>query len=214
MAPRAGRTQPAARKGRPTANDARRKRAQVLAVASDQFSELGYRAVTMRGVAARARVSTRTLYNCYADKLSLFTACLDFRSPAFPTPDPAPGEGPDQVLQRYAAAIVRELLLDSSLRLIMLVYSEGREFPELLRAAEARENRVLVQPLAVYLREVGLEHDGGEERSKLFIAMALSQWQGRRSYRRPLPREVDVVGHATLVARTFLRGIGPVDDAA
>jgi len=186
----------------------------VETIASEQFSDLGYRAVTMRGVADAAQVSTRTLYNRYADKLSLFTACLDFESQAFPVPDPAPAERPDLVLLRYAAAIVRALSTRSSLRLGMLVYRDGMEFPELLRAAEAHENRVLIQPLAAYLRQVGLERKSSDENAKLFLAMALAQWQRQGSYRRPPPGENDVQRHAALVVRTFLRGIGSPDGRA
>jgi len=211
---RANRTLTATRKGRPTADDARRKMAQIVATASEQFSELGYRAVTMRGVAEKAKVSTRTLYNHYADKLSLFTACLDFESHAFPTPDSAPVESPDHVLRRYAAAIVRALSSHSSLRMGMQIYREGLDFPELLRAAEVHENRVLIQPLAAYLRGVGLESEGSDERTKLFLAMALSQWSRRGSYRRPPPQEEAVVRHAALVVKTFLNGAPPLDGKA
>ena len=63
--------------GRPSLEDSRRKMAQVQAVAGRLFSERGYRSVTMRDVADAAQVSTRTLYKRYADKLSLFIACLD-----------------------------------------------------------------------------------------------------------------------------------------
>jgi AcrR family transcriptional regulator len=201
-----------ARKGRPTALDARKKLAQVVAVASEQFSALGYRAVTMRGVAHEAHVSTRTLYNRYADKLSLFTACLDFESQKFPVLAPTSGENPDEVLEQYAADIVRALSTHSNLRLSMLIYRDGLEFKELLRAAEAHEDRLLIQPLASYLRQIGLEQEGSDELAKLFIAMALSQWQRRGSYRRPPPGEEDIVRHAANVVRTFLYGAKALGD--
>jgi AcrR family transcriptional regulator len=207
----ATRTPRTARKGRPTADDARKKMAHVVAVASQQFSELGYRAVTMRGVAEKARVSTRTLYNRYADKLSLFTACLDFKSDVFPVPDPAPGESPDRVLERYAAAIVRALSSHGSLRMGLMVYRDGLEFPEILRAAEAHENRRLIQPLSAYLRQAGLQPEPGDERAKLFLAMALAQWRRQGSYRHPPPQEPEIVRHAAFVVRTFLEGVRALD---
>jgi len=206
---RATRTVSVARKGRPAAEDARKKVAKVLAVATNEFSELGYRAVTMRGVAEKARVSTRTLYNRYADKLSLYTACLDFGAQAFPQPAPAPGESPDAVLQRYAVEIVQALSSASSLRLSMLIYREGSDFPELLRAGEEHEDRFLLQPLASYLRHLDIESEGSDERAKLFISMALSEWQRRIAYRRRTPKEDDVNHHAAFVVKIFLHGADP-----
>jgi len=203
---RATRTGSVTRKGRPTADDARRKMAQVLAVATEQFGQMGYRAVTMRGVAEKAQVSTRTLYNRYADKLSLFTACLDFESQAFPLPAALPGETVEAVLERYAVGIVRALSSDSSKRLGMLVYRDSLEFPELLRAAEVHEDRLLIQPLATYLRTIGLESEDSDERAKLFLAMALAQWHRRGTYRRPPPQKDQVIRHASLVVKTFLYG--------
>jgi len=195
-----------ARKGRPTADDARQKLATVLAVARDQFAQLGYRAVTIRGVAQEADVSTRTLYNWYADKLSLFTACLDFGAEAFPKPDPVSAKSIDDVLKHFAAEVVRVLSVDSSVRLGMLVYREGAEFPELLRAAESNQDRHLVQPLAAYLRKIGIESAGRDDRAKLFINMALSEWQRRIAFRRQLPRDDEIDEHAALVVETFLYG--------
>ena len=72
------------RAGRPTLEQSRNKLANTLMVARELFCKLGYRAVSMRLVAERAQISTRTLYNRYADKLSLFRACLDIGATRFP----------------------------------------------------------------------------------------------------------------------------------
>ena len=193
--------------GRPTAENARHKLAQLLSVAREQFIHLGYRAVTMRGVAEGAQVSTRTLYNRYADKLSLFTACLELGAgAAFPALTASPRADVREVLVEYAGSIVRALSTDSSLRLSMLVYREGGDFPELLRAAEANQERHLVRPLAAYLRKAGLESRDCEERAKLFLALALSEWQRRVTFRRPLPTQDEVASHAELAVSVFLDG--------
>jgi len=195
--------------GRPRAEEAQQKLALLLSVAREQFIQLGYRAVTMRGVAERAQVSTRTLYNRYADKLSLFTACLDFGAEtAFPHLNPAPRAAVREVLVDYAGSIVRALSVDASLRLRMLIYREGGDFPEMLRAAEANQERYLVHPLAIYLREVGLERRDSDERTKLFLALAISEWQRRVTFRRPLPSSDEIARHAQLVVSIFLDGAG------
>lgn len=200
----------AMRRGRPTADDARRKLAQVIAVASEQFSALGYRAVTMRDVAEKAHVSTRTLYNRYADKLSLFVACLDFGAATFPTVNVPPQPDLERILRQHAAAIARVLSLKSSVRLGMLVYREGGEFPELVRAADDTQNRHLVQPLAAYFRETGLAAGSAEELAKLFITMALSEWQRRVTFNRPLQTDEEIDRHAALVVDVFLHGVRTV----
>jgi TetR/AcrR family transcriptional repressor of mexJK operon len=195
------------RRGRPTAEDAHRKLAQVITVASEQFSALGYRAVTMRGVAEKAQVSTRTLYDRYADKLSLFVACLDFGAAVFPQLNAPPKADLHHVLQEHAAAIVRALSKESSLRLGLLVYREGGDFPELVRAAEANQDRYLVQPLADYFRGVGLASQGAQEVAKVFIIMALSEWQRSVTFRRPLLTGEDIDRHAAFIVSLFLNGV-------
>lgn len=202
----------AERRGRPTAEASRQKLADVITVARDLFCELGYRAVTMREVAERARVSTRTLYNRHADKLSLFAACLDVGATAFPRIAPGPGETVEHILTRHAAEIVRVLSIDTSVRLGMLVYREGADFPDMLRAAEANQHRHLVLPLAHYLQETGLEAPGAERSASLFIAMALSEWQRCVTFRDPLPGDAEIDRHAAFVARTFLHGVAPDRD--
>lgn len=193
--------------GRPSAADARQKLALVLSVAREQFVQLGYRAVTMRGVAEGAQVSTRTLYNRYADKLSLFAACLELGAEAaFPHLTPSPHADVREVLVEHAGSIVRALSADASLRLSMLIYREGGDFPELLRAAEANQERHLVRPLAIYLRKAGLERRGCDERAKLFLALSLSEWQRRVAFRRPLPNSDEIARHAQLVVAIFLDG--------
>jgi len=200
-------TPAATKKGRPTAEDSQHKLARVVSVAREQFSLVGYRAVTMRGVAEGAQVSTRTLYNRYADKLSLFAACLEVGAEAaFPHLEHSSRTDVRKVLEEHANAVVRVLSEDSTLRLSMLVYREGGEFPEVVRAAEANQERHLVRPLASYLRKVGLESRGGSERAKLFLAMAISEWQRRVTFHRPLPSAEERVRHAQLVVSVFLEG--------
>ena len=194
-----------AKGGRPTTDESRRKLAGVLAIARAQFCLLGYRAVTMRMVAEKAGVSTRTLYDNHADKLSLFAACLEVGADAFPKIEHVPG-APDAILLEYAISLVKVLSTDSSLRLGLLVYREGSEFPELVRAAEANQEAHLVKPLAAYLKHAGLTKGDDHEMANLFLLMALSDWQRRLSFLHPMPELRDIESHARLVVRLFLDG--------
>lgn len=194
------------RKGRPSAGESIRKLENLLEVARQQFSRHGYRAVTMRGVAEAADVSTRTLYNRYADKLALFRACIDAGAAAFPAPQMDLAAKPRDTLYRFAVDIVRQLSTETSMSLGILVFREGQDFPELLQAAEANQDAYLVQPLADYLRRHGLEQEGSSDRAKLFIAMAISEFQRRTTFGRPLQSRQELEDHARLATALFLGG--------
>jgi AcrR family transcriptional regulator len=196
------------RRGRPTAENSRLKTAHLMEVARDLFAFQGYRAVTMRKVAEMAGVSTRTLYDRFADKLSLFQASLDFGSMEFPRIAYDPAVPPDVALREFAALLVRMLSTDSSLRMSRVVTREGNEFPELIDSANAVQHKYLLVPLSAYMCEVGLAQDGsdGEPLAKLFIALALADWQRRFSFLQPLPTGAEVERHAQLATQLFLKG--------
>jgi len=199
-------TATATRKGRPSPEDSRQKLADVMAAAREEFIRRGYRGVTMRGVAERACVSTRTLYNHYPDKLSLFAACLDFGATAFPRIEVEVSTSPADALHRYAVSLIRMLSEHSSLTLGMLVYREGQDFPELVAAAEANQDRHIVAPLAAYLSAVGLAEGDARERARLFNLMALSEWQRSVLFGHPMPQGTAIERHADLVVHLFLHG--------
>jgi len=195
------------RMGRPTEAEARIKKDQLLGVAQELFVRLGYSAVSMRQVAEKAEVSTRTLYNHYADKASLFAACLDFGAAGFPDLQISGGADLRTALRDYAAKLVRTLSQDGSFQLGMLIYREGGDFPELLRASEANYERYLVGPLARSLLAAGLPASRAEQSARLFIIMALSEWQRRVIYQRPALTDSEIDRHARFAVDVFLDGV-------
>ncbi|AZI34910.1 putative TetR family transcriptional regulator [Caenibius tardaugens NBRC 16725] len=197
------------RRGRPTAEDSRQKTEQLLEVARDMFAQVGYRAVTMRRVAEVAQVSTRTLYDRFSDKLRLFDACMDFSSLAFPRIVYDPAVPIDACLRDFAASLVRMLSSDSSVRMALMVSREGAEFPELVRTADMTQQKHLMLPLATFLREAGLAGNDrdGLARAKLFVALALAEWQRCYTFLHPLPHGGEVESHAELIVDLFLHGI-------
>lgn len=196
--------------GRPTADTARQKAENIIAAASASFCRHGYRAVTMRQIAAEAQVSTRTLYNRYADKFSLFVACLEAGSASFPVLDMDPGADPAITLRNFAVAVVKMLSSETSESLGILVIREGTEFPELMAAAEQNQNTFLVQPMASFLRLHALDQGESEETAKILLAMMLSAWQRRVSFHKPKATEAELEDHASRVIRLFFSGVaGP-----
>lgn len=197
---------PVYKMGRPTADASRQKFANILDVAREEFALLGYRVAKMSNIAEKAGVSTRTLYSRYSDKLGLFISCLDSGASDFPVIEPIAGVPPREILRRFGVALVRALSTDSSLRFSTLVYREGREFPDLLRASEANQEQYIEAPLVNYMRQAGLFGDEVNERARLFIAMALAQWQLCVMYMRPLPTDAEITHHIDIAVRIFFDG--------
>jgi hypothetical protein len=89
----------------------------------------------------------------------------------------------------------------------MLIYREGGDFPELLRASEANYERYLVGPLARSLLAAGLPAGRAEQSARLFIMMALSEWQRRVIYQRPALTDSEIDRHARFAVDVFLDGV-------
>jgi TetR/AcrR family transcriptional repressor of mexJK operon len=62
--------------GRPRAGDVKKLNGNILAAAGELFLQHGFDAASMDAIAARARISKRTLYSRYTDKSSLFNAVI------------------------------------------------------------------------------------------------------------------------------------------
>jgi len=69
-------TRGAVRSGRPSKADALRLREHILSAATELFLAEGYGTTSMEAVAARARISKRTLYDRFEDKAALFAATV------------------------------------------------------------------------------------------------------------------------------------------
>jgi AcrR family transcriptional regulator len=62
--------------GRPRAGDIKKLNGNILAAAGELFLQHGFDATSMDAIAARGRISKRTLYSRYPDKSSLFNAVI------------------------------------------------------------------------------------------------------------------------------------------
>ena len=74
--PIAGRRNGNGHGGRPRAGDIKKLNGNILAAAGELFLQHGFDATSMDAIAARGRISKRTLYSRYADKSSLFNAVI------------------------------------------------------------------------------------------------------------------------------------------
>jgi len=182
---------------------------QILTVASEQFSRRGYRAVTMREVAEKADVAIRTLYKHYADKESLFQACMDANSYVFSIPEVVSTENIQEQLMDFAFAFFIRLSNEKSSQAFLSVLRAGGEFPEIRRAAKHQTNTYILQPLAKILRAAGLEHARSTKRAALFLMMLSSEWADRLMFGEPAMNTKEIEKHVELVVTVFLNGVLP-----
>lgn len=180
--------------------------AEVLKVARQEFVRHGYRATTLENIAAAAGVSKRSLYLWHQDKAALFLACVQEGAERFPMLEIQPGASVKETLRDYAVGLIRELSSEFSFGMGLLLLREGREFPELLSAASHSFVQDLIEPLARYLRQHGLEEDASTDRAVLLISMILTEVHMSMLVGAPLPDEARTEAYADMVVEVFLKG--------
>ncbi|GLV27089.1 TetR/AcrR family transcriptional regulator [Sphingobium sp. Cam5-1] len=195
------------RAGRPTAEVAEQKRLNLILIAVEEFARAGFHAASLRDIAEKAQVSSRTLYNHFPDKLALFAACLEY-SGAQLQPDVPDLKGDLHTrLVTYATEMQRQLSSTRSMRISRLIYREGGEFDELRKIARHQFERFQVSPVAAMLEKEGASAAESRSFATQFVAMALGEWQRRLLFGGPPLRLSEMAAHARLVTGLFLNGI-------
>lgn len=194
--------------GRPSAAQAALKRRAILEAAQEEFVQSGFRGASMRRIAQRAQVSTRTLYNHYADKLALFGACLEFGSEAIELDLTETSGTLRERLLAHATSLQLAMGSDSAIKVARLLYREGLEFEELRDMARQQFIDHQVQPVARILAHCMEAPGDSEELASHFVALVLAKWQRTVIFNDPLPGEEAVDQHASAVTDLFISGIG------
>ena len=195
------------RAGRPTAEAAEQKRMNLILVAVEEFARAGFHAASLRDIAEKAQVSSRTLYNHFPDKLALFAACLEY-SGAQLQPDVPDLKGDLHTrLVTYATEMQRQLSSTRSMRIARLIYREGGEFDELRKIARHQFERYQVSPVAAMLKKEGASVAESRSFATQFVAMAFGEWQRRLLFGGPPLTLSEMAAHARLVTGLFLNGI-------
>ncbi|HEX3712570.1 MAG TPA: TetR/AcrR family transcriptional regulator [Trebonia sp.] len=140
---------PALRKrGRPTADERRRRETEILTAALGVFLECGYGASTVDELAAAAQVTKRTLYAYYGDKAGLFAAMVRDLA-AVISLDAASDR---DTLETLSARIVSRVHSDELVSLHQLVIGESTRFPELAVILHTNGDARHIARLAGHLR--------------------------------------------------------------
>ncbi|MCP1471476.1 AcrR family transcriptional regulator [Sphingobium sp. OAS761] len=197
------------RAGRPTPEEAEQKRQGLIVTALEEFARVGFHGASLRDIAEKANISSRTLYNYYPDKLALFEACLEFSGreiqPVLPDLDVGLHEG----LVRYAIAMQRQLFAAQAMRIAALIYREGGGFDELRQIARIQFERHQVTPVAHILDSHGIVKERCHILATQFVAMAFGEWQRRLLFGEDAMTDEQMADHAELVTAIFLKGIDP-----
>jgi TetR/AcrR family transcriptional regulator, mexJK operon transcriptional repressor len=130
----------AVRSGRPSKADAERLRERILSAATELFLAEGYGSTSIEAVAARARISKRTLYDRFEDKAALFAAAVHGVIAHIRPPPEVPlieGAALPDMLRRLAQFILSAALAPQALALYRLVHAEAARFPQLARAVQS-----------------------------------------------------------------------------
>ncbi len=190
------------------------KRAQILEGAVETFQELGFAGTSMDRVAARAKVSKRTVYNHFESKEVLFRAILDHMTEAVQLAlqiEYEPGKPIAEQLHAVGWAEGRLLTDPQFMRMARMVVGETMRDPVL--AAQMNER---MQHKAVFGRFMAAAHAGGDLRAP-DPTLAAEQFIGLIKSRAfwpvvfsgvPVDRAAmeDIVRDAI---RLFLKGYGP-----
>jgi AcrR family transcriptional regulator len=112
------------------------RRAAILEVAREVFTEEGYAATSMSSIAARLGGSKATLYKYFPSKEDLFSACLEdlIVSTADEMLPPAPNSDDlEKTLAGFCRKVTTAMVSPPLLALFRLVVAESPRFPELGR---------------------------------------------------------------------------------
>ena len=140
---------PALRKrGRPTADERRRREGEILDAALGVFLRTGYGGSTVDELAAAAQVTKRTIYAYYGDKAEVFAAMVRYLAAAVSL-DAARDH---DTLETLAARIVVRVHSDELVGLHQLVIAESTRFPELALVLHANGDARHVARLAEHIR--------------------------------------------------------------
>jgi len=113
--------------------DASATQRALVRAARRRFATEGYRATTVRQIAADAGVNVALISRYFSSKEGLFEACMARTSDELDTQSSAHSFGIDHVIERLLAHVVNAPDADDPLQLLLLLRSSGDENADLIR---------------------------------------------------------------------------------
>ena len=165
--------------GRPTAVELERRKAMVMAVATDLFVGRGFAATSLVDIARGAGVATRTLYEHFGDKEAIFRDVIIAREAgvALQPPTVEVGDTMFSALQRAGQYAYQLTYREQSIGLMRLMIAERNRFPDFIHSAVSSIFTRFHHNIAKVfegLQSVGLNPAGDHARSaELFADLVL-----------------------------------------
>jgi AcrR family transcriptional regulator len=132
------------------------KRHQIVSGARQVFIELGFERASVGLIADRAGVSKATLYNHFADKATLFTACLEEECAearaSVATILEAPSGDLEGDLFAIGERILRMLISPTTMALHRVIVAEAHRFPEVGQHLYEMISRYTGEVLGAYMK--------------------------------------------------------------
>lgn len=207
--------------GRPTREEAARREALIVEVATRLFMERGFDGTSIDAVAEAAGVSKPTLYARYRDKRALFEAVLEERIREWLAPLSAAAEvqamqaelkNGEAVLDDLSRTLLARSQAPGAAALTRCVAAQALQFPELARLAYEegwlRGVRAVARLLDVLTAQGQIEVDDSEIAADLFLNLVI----GRSSKQALYGIEVDPVAQEKrrrAAVALFLAGVRP-----
>lgn len=201
-------------RGRPKVMSDEAQSAIILQKARELFQESGYARTTMDEVAARCRISKRTLYRLFPSKTELFAAIIDAHRETMLA---LPGDYEKMSLQDALEAIFRIDISEEADReriaLLRFVMVESRHYPELHDLARQRggeRSRALLGEWFDKQRQLGrIDVDDAMSAGKILMDMIF----GAIVFKTPGDLELgggdDRKSYLRRCIRIFLNGVRP-----
>lgn len=178
----------------------------MLEAALEEFSRHGYHGASIRAIAERAGLSTRTLYNRYADKIALFAACLEMSARQDAWTWEGEGSSLRDELILFTTHMQVRLNQDRQIRLARVIYRECISFPQLESVSRYQYEQFQLEPVQGILEGHRFPAALARELGKLYVSMAFQPWQSRVIYdERPMTR-AEISAHVEMVTDLFLSG--------
>jgi AcrR family transcriptional regulator len=174
-------------RGRPRLLNMAERRQRLVTAAEYVFVEMGYGAASMDGVARRAGMSKKTIYQVFETKQELFAAVIESRRDELAAMIESEGSDetcrPEDVLRRFLSQIARFVLAPRQAALYRLAVAESQRAPELANAFYREGSTKACSALMHWLalqHERGILHvpDSGSA-AKMLFHMAIAELQMR-----------------------------------